>query len=327
MNQEDYARLSPDMVLDAVESLGLVSDARVLALNSYENRVYQIGLEGEEPIIAKFYRPGRWSDAQILEEHQFSTQLAENEIPIIPPLAKKNATLFEYEGYRFSLYLRRGGHAPELDNPDTLYTLGQHLGRIHGIGKTRSFASRPAISVASFGWEPREFIIANAFVPQSLRDAYESLTRHLIEKVTQIIAPVDYRAIRLHGDCHPGNILVRPDSLYLVDLDDARTGPAMQDLWMLLSGNRVQRSAQLQGILEGYEEFCEFDRRELWLIEPLRALRMLHYAGWLAKRWQDPAFPQAFPWFNSERYWAEHILELREQLAELDEEPLHLQPA
>jgi len=234
--------------------------------------------------------------------------------------------LFDYQGYRFSLYPRRGGYAPELDDLDTLYTLGQHLGRIHGVGKTHPFVSRPSLSLQSFGYDPRDFIVNNGFIPTSLQEAYESLTHHLLEKIAATLCATEYNAIRLHGDCHPGNILVRPDSFYLVDLDDARNGPAVQDLWMLLSGDRSQRIAQLSMILDGYEEFCEFDHRELLLIEPLRTLRMIHYAGWLARRWQDPAFPLAFPWFNTERYWAEHILELREQLAELDEEPLCLQP-
>ncbi len=325
MNQSDYARLSPDLVLDAVESLGYLSDARVLALNSYENRVYQVGIEDEEPLIAKFYRPGRWSNAQIQEEHDFAFALAEQEIPMIAPLIKDGASLFEYEQYRFALYPRRGGYAPELDNLDTLYTLGQHLGRLHSVGAVTPFKHRPAISIANFAEDSRAFILQQQLVPSSLQEAYSTLTAHLIEKIRSVYDETRYRTIRLHGDCHPGNILVRYENLHIVDLDDARSGPAIQDIWMLLNGDRGQKLAQLSSILDGYEEFFEFDSRELRLIEAFRGLRMLHYCGWLAKRWEDPAFPMAFPWFNTENYWASHILELREQMSALDEEPLSLQ--
>lgn len=325
MNPTDYAKLSPDLVLDAVESLGYLSDARILALNSYENRVYQIGIEDEEPLIAKFYRPNRWSDAQIKEEHVFSLELTELEIPVISPLVRDGRTLFDYQGYRFSLYPRRGGHAPELENLDTLYSLGQYIGRIHAVGKVRRFSERPDITVQSFAHDARQFVIENGFIPTSLEAAYSTVSAHVIEKIESIMGSVNYESIRLHGDCHPGNILVRYDTFHLVDLDDARNGPAIQDIWMLLSGDRAQKLSQLSAIVDGYEEFCEIDAREFKLIEALRALRMLHYCGWLAKRWQDPAFPMAFPWFNTENYWAYHILELREQLAEMDELPLALQ--
>lgn len=325
MDNTDYARLSPDLVLDAIESLGFLSDARIFPLNSYENRVYQIGIEDEDPIIAKFYRPARWSDEQIIEEHLFSQDLEEHEIPVIPPLKRDGTTLFEYKGYRFSLYPRRGGHAPELDNLDTLFSLGQQLGRIHALGRAHPFKHRPTINIKSFGIDARDYVLQNGFIPSSLNESYSTLSQHVLEKITSIMEAVDYTEIRLHGDCHPGNILVRYDSLFLVDLDDARNGPAMQDLWMLLSGDRAQKTSQLSSILEGYEEFCDFEYREFKIIEALRALRMMHYCGWLAKRWTDPAFPMAFPWFNTERYWADHILELREQLSILDETPLSLQ--
>ncbi|MFL0810447.1 MAG: serine/threonine protein kinase [Agarilytica sp.] len=320
----DYARLSPDLVLDAVESIGYLSDARVLALNSYENRVYQVGIEDAEPLIAKFYRPGRWSNGQIEEEHEFSFELLEQEIPVIAPIKKDGKSLFEYQDYRFALYPRRGGHAPELDDLDTLHSLGQQLGRIHAIGQIKPFEHRPAISFETFGASSREYVLEQQLVPRSLLEAYSSVSQHLLEKVQAQLQAAPYEAIRLHGDCHPGNILVRYEQLHIVDLDDARNGPAMQDLWMLLNGDRVQRINQLSSLLEGYEEFCEIDYRQFRLIEPLRALRMLHYCAWLARRWSDPAFPLAFPWFNTENYWASHVLELREQLATLDEEPLAL---
>lgn len=322
-----YAALGPDVVLDAVESLGYLSDARVYALNSYENRVYQVGIEDGEPLIAKFYRPNRWTDDQIAEEHAFSHQLADLDVPVVPPLTLDNRSLFQYQTpqgytYRFALYPRKGGQAPELDNDDNLYTLGKHIGRIHNLGKAAQFQHRPALDINAFGHSSRRFLLDHQFVPPALTESYATLTEHLLEKCEALFSLIDYQAIRVHGDCHPGNILWRNDAPNFVDLDDARNGPAVQDLWMLLSGDRMRMTQQLGHFLDGYEEFCDFSRAELSLIEALRTLRLMHYAAWLARRWQDPAFPQAFPWFNTERYWAEHILELREQMAALDEPPL-----
>lgn len=298
---------------------------RVLALNSYENRVYQIGIEDAEPLIAKFYRPKRWSDEQIMEEHIFSSQLNGLEIPVIPPAIKNEHSLHHFKGHRFTLYERKGGHAPDLSDLDSLYTLGQHIGRVHALGASKPFLHRPAIDLQSFGIEPRNFLLSSNFIPESLREAYSSLTNHLFEHIDSVLKSVDYPAIRLHGDCHPGNIICRPESMYLVDLDDARSGPAIQDLWMLMSGDEETRRSQLSNIVEGYEEFFELDYKQFQLIEPLRTLRFVHYAGWLARRWKDPAFPLAFPWFNTEKYWAEHILELREQLAELQGPAISIQ--
>ncbi len=318
-----YERLTPDMVIDAVESRGYLSDARILALNSYENRVYQVGIEDQNPIIAKFYRANRWQDEQILEEHRFTAQLLELEVSVVPPLEDESGnTLFEYDGFRFALYARQGGQAPELDNLDHLLTLGRAISRIHAYGKVADFAHRPALDVQSYAIDSAEFLKNSQFIPDSLAEAYRTLTRDLIEKVETAFSKVDYTPIRIHGDCHPGNILWRNDAPHFVDFDDARNGPAIQDLWMLLSGDRQQKVEQLSEVLEGYQEFCDFNFAELALIEPLRTLRIMHYSAWLARRWQDPAFPMTFPWFNTERYWAEHILELREQMAALDEPTL-----
>jgi len=312
--------------IDAVESIGFLSDLRVFPLNSYENRVYQVGIEDSDPLIAKFYRPNRWTDEQILEEHSFSLALADAEIPVIAPMNVDGQTLFRHKDYRFSMAVRKGGHAPELDNLDTLYTLGQHLGRIHAIGAISSFEHRPSISLESYAVDSYQFLIEQQFVPKNLAEAYDAVASQLIEKLQTQLVLSDHRFIRLHGDCHPGNIMTRPESLYIVDLDDCRSGPAIQDIWMLISGDLQQKQRQLSEILEGYEEFFDFNRTELKLIEPLRTLRLMHYAAWLARRWDDPAFPHAFPWFNTERYWASHIQELKEQLFELDEAPIRLEP-
>ena len=325
-----YAGLTPDLILNAIESTGLRCDGRLLALNSYENRVYQIGVEDESgneaaaaPVVAKFYRPGRWSDEQILEEHAFSSALAEREIPAVPPRLLGGRTLHAFEGFRFSVYPRRGGRAPELDNPDVLEWMGRFIGRIHAVGALSPFSSRPALDVATFGDQPRAWLLAHDFVPADLRQAFASVLDQALEAVRDCYARAGaVRSIRLHGDCHPGNVLWTDDGPHFVDFDDARNGPAMQDLWMLLSGDRGTMTRQLSDVLAGYEDFFEFDRRELHLLEPLRTLRMIHYAYWLASRWEDPAFPAAFPWFQSTKYWQDQILQLREQVAAMQESPL-----
>ena len=323
-SQNAFRNLGPDAILDAVEAAGLRCDGRVNALNSYENRVYQVGIEDGPPLIAKFYRPGRWSDACILEEHAFTAELAEQEIPVIAPIAgSEGQTLFHVGAHRLALYPRVGGRAPELDNPDHLLMLGHCLARLHSVGALRTFQHRPTLDVQSFAVEPSEFLLASGIIPGELREPYRVLAGHLVERLERRFSEGrEVRHLRLHGDCHLGNVLMRDDAPFLVDFDDARSGPAIQDLWMFLSGDRPYMSARLQDVLEGYSEFRDFDPRELSLIEPLRTLRLMHYAAWLARRWDDPAFPRAFPWFNARRYWEEHILALKEQLALLDEPPL-----
>lgn len=319
-----FATLNPDRVVDAVESQGFVSDLRVFALNSYENRVYQFGLEDAEPVVVKFYRPDRWSDAQIEEEHHFTWELADADIPVIPPWRNADGdTLFHYQDHRFSVFPRRGGHAPALDDLDNLFQLGRLFGRLHLVGATRPYHSRPTLSVDSFGETSRERIL-DGFIPDSLRDAYQGLSRQLLDEVRDRIDAVQPTYIRCHGDGHVGNILWRGEDTWLVDLDDSRMAPAIQDLWMFLSGSRDNQQRALLELVEGYNEFYDFSPRELALIEPLRSLRIMHHAGWLASRWHDPAFPLAFPWFNTERFWGEHILALREQLAALQEPALAL---
>ena len=323
--EHPYSALTPDVVIDAVETTGLISDARIFPLNSYENRVYQVGVEEGEPIIVKFYRPNRWSDEQIIEEHKYTQELEDLEVPVVPPVAIDGRTLFEFKQFRFAIYKRKGGHAPELDNMDNLLILGRFIGRIHAVGAVKDFTSRPILTIDSFAKESRDYLLKHNFLPRDLAIAYSTLADDLIEKCQQRFHDVGALSqIRLHGDCHIGNVLWRDNAPHFVDFDDARTGPAIQDLWMLLSGDRPSRTAQLAEIIDGYNEFHEFNPIELHLIEPLRTLRIMHYSAWLARRWTDPAFPHNFPWFNTERYWAEHILELREQLSAMDEEPLKL---
>ncbi|MGH8738314.1 MAG: serine/threonine protein kinase [Burkholderiales bacterium] len=318
-----YAGLTPDVVLDAIESAGLRCDGRQFALNSYENRVYQIGVQDGAPVVAKFYRPGRWSDAQILEEHAYVRELAEREIPVVAPLEIGTGTLREFGGYRFAIYPRRGGRAPELEDRKTLEWIGRFIGRIHAVGALRPFVARPALDVESFGLEPRDWLLAHGFVPPDLLDAWSSIAALALDGVRRCFDRAgSVAALRLHGDCHAGNLLWTDAGPHFVDFDDSRMGPAMQDLWMLLPGERAAMAASLTDVLAGYESFRELDRRELHLIEALRTLRLLHYSGWIARRWDDPAFPAAFSWFNTQRYWQDRILELREQVALMDEPPL-----
>ncbi|VXC59200.1 Stress response kinase A [Burkholderia sp. 8Y] len=322
-----FAGLTPERVLDAVDRVLLSADARtdgrLLSLNSYENRVYQVGVEDGPPVIAKFYRPGRWSNEAILEEHAFVANLAAREIPAVPARVLEGATLHEFEGFRLAIFERRGGRAPDLDNRETLEWLGRFIGRLHAVGGIEPYRERPTLDIHTFGYEPREFLLTHRFVPDDVREAYERAVSMALDGVAQCFERAgDVRHLRMHGDCHPSNVLWTDAGPHFVDFDDSRMGPAIQDLWLLLPGGRAEASRALADLLSGYEDFCDFDERELHLIEALRTLRLIHYAAWLARRWDDPAFPAAFPWFNTQRYWEDRILELREQIGAMQEGPL-----
>ncbi|MEQ8857166.1 MAG: serine/threonine protein kinase [Pseudomonadales bacterium] len=318
-----YADLSPDVILDAMESAGFAPTGGLLELNSYENRVFQIELEDGGFAVTKFYRPARWSDAQIAEEHAFSLELEEGEVPVVTPLVRDGETLFRHAGYRFAVYPRQGGHAPNIENEDNLKVLSRTIARIHAIGATRRFEQRPDLSVERLGHESRTFLLEHQFLPPDTEDAYASVTEHLLARVDAVMNAVRRdREGRIHGDCHLGNLLWRGDTPHFVDLDDCVNGPPIQDLWMLLSGERDERQRQLKTIVEAYETFHRFDPASIALVEPLRTLRIMHHAAWIARRWHDPAFPRAFPTFDTPRYWSEHVLSLREQMAALDEPAL-----
>jgi Ser/Thr protein kinase RdoA (MazF antagonist) len=345
-----YQSLTPDVVMDALASVGLYGDGRQMALSSYENRVYQAHLEDGSVVVTKFYRPQRWTEAQILEEHAFSQELVDAEIPVVGPLSLNGSTLNHFAGFAFSVSPWRGGRQPELDDAEVLEWIGRFLARIHSVGAAKPFVHRPALDLQSFGMDSREWLLAHDKVPLDVQSTWAKVSQKAIDLIATHACltgamgskvlnnsngddfPEDtgVQLIRLHGDCHPGNILWTPldvpaSSLpgpHFVDLDDARMGPAVQDLWMLASGDRQQRSRQLGLMVDGYEQFRPFDRRELALIEPLRTLRLIHYSAWLARRWDDPTFPINFPWFGSSDYWQGQVQMLEEQIEAMQEEPL-----
>jgi Ser/Thr protein kinase RdoA (MazF antagonist) len=320
-----YERLSPDLILDAIEARGFDTDGSLLALNSYENRVLQVGMEDSPPLIAKFYRPERWTDQTILEDHSFSLELAAQEIPVVPPLLDSHGnSLFRHQGFRFALYPRQGGRSPNLEDPDNLQWIGRFIGRIHAAGATRPFQHRETLSPDTLGWNSLGYLQSSKCLAADVRTSYLALCRELLEVVDDLFRQQEIRSIRLHGDCHPGNILWTDDGPHFVDMDDCRNGPAIQDLWMLLSGDRRDMTLQLGELLEGYRMFHGFDSRELALIEPLRTLRLIHYSAWLARRWDDPAFPRAFPWFGDSAYWQEQFAILQQQREMLKQQPLML---
>lgn len=323
MTQFNFSGLGPDLILDAIESLGIRVESGLLALNSYENRVYQFIAEDKKRYVAKFYRPLRWTALQIQEEHSFSHELASHEIPVVAPIVINGTSLHQFQDYYFAVFPSVGGRQFEVDNLDHLEWMGRFIGRIHAVAKSCLFATRPTFSVDEHLLEPMAQLKNSELIPDYLHTAFFAILEPVVNKTVGLYSKVKAEHIRLHGDCHPGNILWR-DGPTFVDLDDCRNGPAIQDLWMMLSGDRQQQTIQLDTLVEAYSEFTEFDKRQLSLIEPLRAMRMVHYMAWLNKRWQDPAFPQAFPWFAEGKYWEQQILALKEQLSALQEPPLTL---
>jgi Ser/Thr protein kinase RdoA (MazF antagonist) len=321
-----YQDLQPEDILAAVEGLALECDGRLLALNSYENRVYLVGIEGGPPVVAKFYRPGRWSDAAILEEHAFAFELSGCDIPVVAPLRHSGESLHRRGEFRFAITPRVGGRVPELDDMQLLRQIGRLVARIHLRGQAARFEHRPRLGPGRLGETSRDYLLQHGFIPPHVESAYQSLSRDLLAEVDTIWARAGARELRLHGDFHPGNVLVEKGQVRIVDLDDACTGPAVQDLWMFLSGDRREQEPQLAELLAGYLEFRDFDGGELQLIEALRSLRIMHYSAWIARRWRDPAFRVSFPWFGTPRYWDDHVLSLREQLGLLQEPPLDWLP-
>lgn len=318
-----FSHLTPDLILDAIESIGVYPTSGLIPLNSYENRVYQFIADDNKRYVVKFYRPQRWSNAQILEEHEFALQLQDDEVPLIAPLVLHDKTLFEHQGYRFTVFPSVGGRSFENDNLDQLEWMGRFIGRLHLTAKKQNFVHRPAIEPQSYLDQARQSIVHSKMLPDNLETAFYAILDPLIKQTKQQWSQLSFTSQRLHGDCHAGNILWR-DGPFFVDLDDARSGPAIQDIWMMLSGSRANQMLQLETMLEGYQEFSSLDAKEIKLIEPLRAMRMVHYMGWIAKRWQDPAFQHSFSWFAEQKYWEGQILAFKEQLAQLDEEPLRL---
>ena len=320
-----FSALTPDTVLDALADIGLLGDGHLLPLNSYENRVYQVGMDKGPSLVAKFYRAARWTDAAILEEHAFVDTLVEREIPVIPALKINGRTLHSFNGFRFAVFAKQGGRAPELDNRDTLEWIGRFMGRIHAVGALEVYQHRPTLDIQNFGVAPSRDLLSHDFIPAELIEVYRGVVTLALDGVRRCFDRAgEVKSLRIHGDVHAGNVLWTDAGPHFVDFDDSRMGPAIQDLWMLLSGDRADMTRQLGDLLAGYEDFYDFNPRELHLVEALRTLRLIHYAAWIAQRWDDPAFTTAFPWFNTQRYWQDRILELREQIALMDE-PLCLQ--
>ena len=325
-------------MLDALDAVGQRGDGRLLQLNSYENRVFQVMLEDGGAVVVKFYRPGRWTDAQISEEHGFAAELDRAEVPVVTPLRLSGSpadgqtlahTLIDGQPFRLAVYRRCAGHGPELDEPETLHWLGRFIARLHGVGEQRPFQHRRTLNAATFGHAPMARLLAQDIIPPAQLQGWHDACQQALAAVDQALSAHPARHIRLHGDCHPGNILWRDVEAgqggpHIVDLDDAVMGPAIQDLWMLLSGSPDAMQAQLAAVLQGYRQFRDFDNTELALIEPLRTLRMVHHSAWLAERWNDPAFPAAFPWFGGAGYWGQQTTQLREQIELMAQPPLEL---
>lgn len=320
-----FTDLTPDFILDAIETTGIRVESGLLALNSYENRVYQFMDEDRKRYVVKFYRPQRWSSAQIQEEHDFALELQSHDIPLVAPLTFQGKTLHQAAGYQFTLFPSAGGRQFEVDNLDQLEWMGRFIGRIHAVASAKAFSYRAELTVATHLQQPLAILKKSELVPTHLHSPFFTILQQVVTLAEKQFEQVSFNALRLHGDCHPGNILWR-DGPTFVDLDDCRNGPAIQDLWMMLSGDRQQQLLQLDTLVAAYEEFFDFEHQQLQLIEPLRAMRMIHYMAWLEQRWADPAFPRAFPWFAEDKYWENQILALKEQFSALHEAPLKLLP-
>jgi len=324
MDINQYANLSPDVILDALESIDYIAEYNIIPLNSYENRVHLLTLTDGSRVVSKFYRPERWTDEQILEEHAFSLELQHNEIPVVAPLAINAQTLHHYQGFRFSLFPARGGRNLEIENLENLTWMGRFLARIHLLGAKQPYQVRPTIDVENYGVESLEFLNTCQQIPDYMRESYLTIAKHIVEACQQAFTNIDYDVLRLHGDCHPSNVMWTDDGPHFVDFDDSRMGPAVQDLWMLMSGEPEFMQQQWDALLEGYEEFADFNEEEIQLIEPLRGLRMLHYTAWIGRRWQDPSFQHHFAFFDSHQYWEQQTLHLKEQLALIQNPPLKI---
>jgi len=323
-----YDQLTPDTVLNAIDDVmaasGQMTSGHLLALNSYENRVYQVGMEDSAPLVAKFYRPDRWSDQAIYQEHDFCLAAKEDELPVIAPIQLDGETLFHYQGFRFALYPRQGGQSELIERSEDFEQMGRLLARLHQTANACEAHLRPEMTPATFAVANRTFLLENHWIPDSLIPAYESVSRDVIEQVEHVWRTHQPSLKLVHGDLHSGNLIWYQQQPIMLDLDDCARAPRIQDIWMMLHGERDQMQSQLADVAKGYEMFLPFPSHELPLIEALRTMRLINYSAWLAKRWEDPAFPMAFPWFNTERYWSEQILTLREQMSALQEPSLVL---
>ena len=327
-----FHHLDPQQVLESLDAVGLCGDGRILQLNSYENRVFQVFLEDGQAVVAKFYRPGRWSDAQIVEEHAFALELAAAEVPVVPPLVLQMdgapaglvlhgnpptlACRDTPQGqHRYAVAARCAGREPELEDPAALRQLGRFIGRLHAVGRRQPFAHRHHLNAKVDGRRALKLLLDGGFVPDTQAAAWQDACQRALSAVEAAFeAAAPLATLRLHGDCHLGNVLWRDGAPHVVDLDDAMQGPAVQDLWMLVSGDHATMAQQLNHLLDGYEQFSEFDDRERRLIEPLRTLRMVRHSAWLAERWSDPTFPLNFPFFGTAAYWSQQAAQLREQV-------------
>ncbi|MFT6984756.1 MAG: Ser/Thr protein kinase RdoA (MazF antagonist) [Psychromonas sp.] len=321
-----YLSLTPDVQLDALASIGIYPQSGLIALNSYENRVSLFTDENKIRYVVKFYRPQRWSEAQLLEEHQFTLSLHKQGCHVAPPIEINKQTLFKFNGYYFALFHSLSARTLQLDNIDQLFEIGSALGKLHRIGAQSAFKHREQLDIETMLSNPIQTLQSSKRIPKLIREPLFATLRSIEQQVSQELSKHKYKVIRLHGDCHASNILINADMPSFVDFDDCKMGPAIQDLWMLLNGSRQEKQLQLSMLLEGYEEEYSFDSQELSLIEPLRSMRMVNYVHWLNKRWTDPAFPMNFPWFTTDQYWKELLQSLQQQITAMKEQPLSLQP-